>query len=301
MAKITVVTDSTAYLTNEFVAKHGIKVVPLKLNWDNDTFRDNVDITAQAFYERLEKSNSIPTTSQPSGGDFLTAFKDVAKGADALVAVLISSGISGTVDSALMAKKEFSQVPVEIFDSKVTAAGLALLLKAMVAEAEKSGSVEKVLEMGKRVLDTMGVYFVVDTLKYLHKGGRIGGASAFLGSALDLKPILYLSPEGKIEALEKVVPRRKPSADWLILLLKKRVARKHMWASCRRMQWKVLRLLSQNLKSAWIWQRSRSLKSARLLALMLDQEHLVSQFIQQHIDQFSLIIEVPVNDRDFFI
>ena len=148
MARITVVTDSTAYLTNEFAAKHGIKVVPLKLNWDNDTFRDNVDITAQAFYERLEKSNSIPTTSQPSGGDFLTAFNDVAKGADALVAVLISSGISGTVDSALMAKKEFSQVPVEIFDSKVTAAGLALLLKAMVAEAEKSGSVEECIKNG---------------------------------------------------------------------------------------------------------------------------------------------------------
>ena len=75
MAKITLVTDSTAYLSNEFVAKHGIKVVPLNLNWDNDTFRDNVDITAQAFYERLEKSNSIPTTSQPSGGDFLDSLQ----------------------------------------------------------------------------------------------------------------------------------------------------------------------------------------------------------------------------------
>ena len=221
MARITIVTDSTAYLTNEFAAKHGIKVVPLKLNWDNDTFRDNVDITAQAFYERLEKSNSIPTTSQPSGGDFLAAFKDVAKDSDALMAVLISSGISGTVDSALMAKKEFDQVPVEIFDSKVTAAGLALLLKAMVAEAEKTGSVEKVLEMGRKVLDTMGVYFVVDTLKYLHKGGRIGGASAFLGSALDLKPILYLSQEGKIEALEKVRTKKKAVSRLVDLAVEK--------------------------------------------------------------------------------
>ncbi len=209
MTKITVITDSTAYLTKEFAEKHGIKVVPLKLNWDNDTFRDNVDITAQAFYERLEKSNSIPTTSQPSGGDFLTTFNDAAKDSAALVAVLISSGISGTTGSALMAKKEFSKVPLEIFDSKVTAAGLALLLKAIVAEAEKSGSVEEVLKMGRRVLDTMGVYFVVDTLKYLHKGGRIGGASAILGSALDLKPILYLSQEGKIEALEKVRTKKK--------------------------------------------------------------------------------------------
>lgn len=209
MTKITFVTDSTAYLSNDFVAKHGIKVVPLKLNWDNDTFRDNVDITAQVFYQRLEKSNTIPTTSQPSGGDFLTAFQEAAKGADALVAVLISSGISGTVDSALLAKKEFNQVPLEVVDSKVTAAGLALMVKAMVAAAEKGGSVDDVVKMGKRVFDSMGVYFVVDTLKYLHKGGRIGGASAFLGSALDIKPILYLSPEGKVEALEKVRTRKK--------------------------------------------------------------------------------------------
>lgn len=209
MAKITLVTDSTAYLSNEFVVKHGIKVVPLKLNWDKDTFRDNVDITAQAFYERLEKSNTIPTTSQPSSGDFLTAFKESAKDGGALVAVLISSGISGTVDSAMMAKKEFTQVPLEIVDSKVTAAGLALMLKAMTEEVEKGGSVDDIIKIGKGVFDSMGVYFVVDTLKYLHKGGRIGGASAFLGSALDLKPILYLSPEGKIEALEKVRTKKK--------------------------------------------------------------------------------------------
>lgn len=209
MAKITLVTDSTAYLSKEFVEKHNIKVIPLNITWDNDTFRDNVDITAEAFYERLEKSNTIPTTSQPSSGDFLSIFTDAAKGADALVAVLISSGISGTVDSALMAKKEFTQVPVEVLDSKVTAAGLALMARAMTAVAEKGGSLDDVINMGKRVLDSMGVYFVVDTLKYLHKGGRIGGASAFLGSALDLKPILYLSPEGKVAALEKVRTKKK--------------------------------------------------------------------------------------------
>ena len=221
MTKIKLVTDSTAYLPIDFVAKHGIKVVPLKLNWDNDTFRDNVDITAQAYYQRLEKSNTIPTTSQPSSGDFLTAFKEAANGADALVAVLISSGISGTVDSALLAKKEFNQVPLEVVDSKVTAAGLALMVKAMAAATEKGGSVDDVVKMGNRVFDSMGVYFVVDTLKYLHKGGRIGGASAFLGSALDLKPILYLSPEGKVEALEKVRTKKKAVSRLIDLAVEK--------------------------------------------------------------------------------
>ena len=221
MAKITLITDSTAYLSNDFVQKHGIKVVPLKLSWDNDTFRDNVDITAQEFYQRLEKSNSIPTTSQPSSGDFLTAFTEAANNADALVAVLISSGVSGTVDSALMAKKEFSKVPVEVFDSKVTAAGLALMLKAVTSAIEKGGSVKEVLATAKRVFDSMGVYFVVDNLKYLHKGGRIGGASAFLGSALDLKPILYLSAEGKIDALEKVRTKKKAVSRLIDLAVEK--------------------------------------------------------------------------------
>jgi DegV family protein with EDD domain len=209
MAKINFVIDSTAYLPNDYIMEHGIKVVPLKLNWDSETFRDNVDITAEAYYKRLAKSNSIPTTSQPSSGDFLNSFKEAANGADSIIAVLISSGISGTVDSALLAKKEFSKVPLEIVDSKVTAAGLALMVKAMVSTAEKTGSVADVLKIGKNVFDSMGVYFVVDTLKYLHKGGRIGGASAFLGSALDLKPILYLSPDGKVEALEKVRTKKK--------------------------------------------------------------------------------------------
>jgi DegV family protein with EDD domain len=221
MAKITVVTDSTAYLPKDFVKKHGIKVVPLKLNWDNDTFRDNVDITAEVFYKRLGKSNTIPTTSQPSSGDFMVAFDEAAKGVDALVAVLISSGISGTVDSALMAKKEFALVPLEVVDSKVAAAGLAIMVKAMATEAERGSSVDDVVKMGKRVFDSMGVYFVVDTLKYLHKGGRIGGASAFLGSALDLKPILYLSPDGKVEALEKVRTKKKAVSRLIDLAVEK--------------------------------------------------------------------------------
>jgi DegV family protein with EDD domain len=221
MAKITVVTDSTAYLPKDFVKKHGIKVVPLKLNWDNDTFRDNVDITAEVFYQRLEKSNTIPTTSQPSSGDFMVAFDEAAKGVDALVAVLISSGISGTVDSALMAKKEFTLVPLEVVDSKVAAAGLAIMVKAITTAAEKGCSIDDVVKMGKRAFDSMGVYFVVDTLKYLHKGGRIGGASAFLGSALDLKPILYLSPDGKVEALEKVRTKKKAVSRLIDLAVEK--------------------------------------------------------------------------------
>lgn len=209
MAKIAFVTDSTSYLPDQFVKEHGITVVPLNLHWDEDVYKDNVDITPQAFYEKLEKSESMPSTSQPSAGEFLEAYKAAAKGADALVTVVISSGISGTYNSAVLAQNEFDQVPVEVIDSKVTSAGLVFMLRAMIEKAKKGAKVEELPAVAKAVQETMGIYFVVDTLKYLHKGGRIGGASAFLGSALDLKPILYLSEEGKIEALEKVRTKKK--------------------------------------------------------------------------------------------
>jgi len=209
MTKISFITDSTAYLEKEYVEKHPVRVIPLNLHWNESTYKDNVDITADEFYKRLEKSETLPSTSQPSAGEFLEVYKEAAKDADVLIVPLISSGISGTVDSALMAAKEFTDVPVHVIDSKVTSAGLALLVKALVESAEKGASVDDLLQLAEKIIKDVKIYFVLDTLKYLHKGGRIGGAAAFLGSALDLKLILYLTEDGKIDALEKVRTRKK--------------------------------------------------------------------------------------------
>ncbi len=209
MTKISFITDSTAYLEKDYVANHPVRVIPLNLHWNEATYKDNVDIAADEFYNRLEKSDTLPSTSQPSAGEFLEMYKEAAKDADALVVPLISSGISGTVDSALMAAKEFKEVPVYVIDSKVTSAGLALLVKALVESAQKGSSIDDLLKLAEKIIKDMKLYFVLDTLKYLHKGGRIGGAAAFLGSALDLKPILYLTEDGKIDALEKVRTRKK--------------------------------------------------------------------------------------------
>jgi DegV family protein with EDD domain len=221
MSKIAFVTDSTAYLPGEFVKENNITVIPLNLHWDEDVYKDNVDITPKEFYEKLEKSDSMPSTSQPSAGEFLEAYKSASKGADAIVSLVISSGISGTYNSAMLAKEEMKDVPVFVIDSKVTAAGLVFMLEAMLEKAKKGAKAEEMPAVAKAVFDTMGVYFVVDTLKYLHKGGRIGGASAFLGSALDLKPVLYLDQEGKIEALEKVRTKKKAVKRLLEITMEK--------------------------------------------------------------------------------
>jgi DegV family protein with EDD domain len=227
MGKIAIITDSTAYIPVEYAKKHQVHVIPLNLHWDEDTFKDGVDITADAFYTRPSYSSSIPTTSQPSAGDFLDLFTRLGKTHDGIIAALISSGISGTMDSALLAQKEYNGVPVEVLDTKVTAGSLALVVEALVKCVADGKSMEDCKKTVADIVDTMGTYFVVDTLKYLHKGGRIGGASRFFGAALEIKPILYLNQEGKIDALEKVRTKKKA-----YLRLKELVAEKAGGKKC---------------------------------------------------------------------
>ena len=221
MKKFAFITDSTAYLDKAYAEAHHIKVVPLNLHWGEELFKDNVDITADAFYTRLAKADKLPTTSQPSAGEFLEAYEEVAPQADEIIVPLISSGISGTVDSAMMAAKEFTKKPVHVIDSKVTSAGLALLVKALVKSAESGANVKDLLQLADAIIKDSRLFFVVDTLKFLHMGGRIGGASALLGSALDLKPILTLTPEGKIDAQEKVRTKKKALARMVELAVEK--------------------------------------------------------------------------------
>jgi DegV family protein with EDD domain len=209
MNKIALVTDSTANMPPAMVAQYQVHVIPVRIQWDEETLVDGVDISATQFYERLVKSKSIPTTSQPSAGDFMALFERLAKDHDGIIAPLISSGVSGTVNSAETALQTFSQVPVEMIDTHL-AAGAAGLVVETAARAIASGADLKAVRAAvDRVRATVKVYFVVDTLKYLHKGGRIGGASRYMGTALDIKPILYLDDNGKIDALEKVRTKKK--------------------------------------------------------------------------------------------
>lgn len=209
MSKIAIITDSTAYLSQETVDQYGIHVLPLKVHWEGETFRDNVDIHPQNFYEDLEKTEWLPTTSQPSMQEFLNLYEKVAPDVDAIIVILISSGISGTVDSARSAAQEFDKVPVEVVDSHLTSVGLALVVKKAADLISEGVALNEVVRQVKEIAADVRTYFVVDTLKYLHKGGRIGGASRYVGTALKIKPILTLTPDGRIDALEKVRTRKK--------------------------------------------------------------------------------------------
>ena len=203
MSKIAVVTDSTAYLSEEIISTYGITVVPLVVIWGEETLLDNVDIGPKEFYERLSTAQVMPSTSQATIQAFADVFQKLhAEGYDILTVVL-SSALSGTLDSAIQAKKLFPDANITLIDSQNTSLPLAFMAMAAARAAKNGATVEECTRIVETVRDHSQVFFAVDTLEFLHRGGRIGGASRFLGTALGLKPILYLK-EGKIEALEKV-------------------------------------------------------------------------------------------------
>ena len=209
MKKIALVTDSTANMPQALVEKHHIHVIPVRIQWDEETLVDGVDITSTQFYERLIHSKSIPTTSQPSAGDFMALFEKLAGEYEGIIAPLISSGVSGTVNSAELALQTFSKVPVEMIDTHLAAGAAGLVVEAAARAIAAGSDLKAVRVAADAVREKVKVYFVVDTLKYLHKGGRIGGASRYMGTALNIKPILYLNDNGKIDALEKVRTKKK--------------------------------------------------------------------------------------------
>lgn len=218
MSKVAVVTDSTAYLPEDLVAAYTINVVPLVVIWGEETLRDNIDITPEVFYERLSNSKTMPSTSQATIQAFADVFESLLSEGYDILAVVISSALSGTLDSAIRAKGMFPDANIELVDSKFTSLPLAYMALAAARAAKHGATLTECEKIAETIRDHTQVYFAVDTLEFLHRGGRIGGAARFLGTALNLKPILQLV-DGKIEALERVRTSKK-SHDRLIELLK---------------------------------------------------------------------------------
>ena len=213
MSKIAVVTDSTAYLPPELVEQYRAHVIPLYIHFGKDVYRDGVDIDTSTFYERLRNAPTLPTTSQPSAWDFLELYRRLSREAEAIVSIHISSGISGTVASAQTARQtlmaEIKDPPeVYVVDSRITSCGLALLVSAAARAIAAGLPAAQVVQRVEALAARLFTVFVVDTLEYLHKGGRIGGAAALVGSVLQIKPILHFQ-EGRIDVLEKARTTRK--------------------------------------------------------------------------------------------
>jgi len=202
--RIAIITDSTSDLSPEVAAKDGVLIVPLYVIWGEDELRDGVDITKEAFYERLGTDPVSPFTSQPTPADFVAAYKQViSEGAEEIVVFTISDQLSGTYDSATIAAQHVN-VPVHVKDSFSTSMGLGMQVLAAVRVRDEGGDAQEMLAAAERVRQRIRVYFAVNTLEYLHRGGRIGGAAKLLGTVLQLKPLLILDNKtGYIDAVER--------------------------------------------------------------------------------------------------
>ena len=212
--KIALVTDSSTYIPKEETVGLDIHVIPLWLIWDDDRLRDGVDIQPAEFYQRLRGSKTMPSSSQPSAGEFITLFKHLSDEYDAIVATLVSSRISGTVASALAAQQELPDLNIKVVDTLSVSMGLGFCVLAAAKAAAQGKNLDEVVQTAERLSKRINFLFAVDTLEFLRRGGRIGGAKALLGSALSIKPLLHFM-EGQIEPLMQVRTKKKALATML--------------------------------------------------------------------------------------
>lgn len=207
-SNVAVATDSTANIPDDYIDELNIHVIPQVLNWEGDTFLDGIDITTREFYDRLVQAKELPTTSQPSAGQFYEFFGNLAETCEAIIGVFISEHLSGTVDSALTAVEMMPDFPIEIVDSKSASMGLGFIAMAVARALTEGATFEEAAQLARDLIPVTHAIFVVDTLEYLHKGGRIGGAQRLVGSLLSMKPLLHLE-EGRIEPLARIRTKRK--------------------------------------------------------------------------------------------
>lgn len=223
---VRVVTDSTCDLPRSIVDALGITVVPLTVRFGNEAFLDGIDIDVPTFYERLVSSPVLPKTSQPSVEQFQTAYEGIAEGGDEIVSIHVSSRLSGTLNSASIARENMTPgVHIELIDSYSVSLGLGAIVAEAGEVALKGGSRDEVTATARRAMDRTGLAASLDTLEYLQKGGRIGRARGLFGSLLSIKPIIHLE-DGEIAPLDRVRTRKKALARMEELAIEHPHARK---------------------------------------------------------------------------
>lgn len=200
---VKIVTDSTCDLSNELIKQYDIAVVPLTVYFGDEAYKDGLDISSLEFYKFLCEKNTHPTTSQPSPEAFKEVYKNILANGDEIISLHISSGLSGTYQSAVLASKQLDNNDITVIDSKNLCLSLASIVLESAKAAKEGKSKDDILKMIQNMISNTELYFVVDTLEYMQKGGRIGKASALMGSLLNIKPILTLK-DGTVTPFDKV-------------------------------------------------------------------------------------------------
>jgi DegV family protein with EDD domain len=228
-----VVTDSTPYLPQALIERWRIHQVSLYVGWEGELRREDDYTDLDAFYAQLHDSASLPTTSQPSAGDFLACYEPLVSAGRDVLSIHLASGLSGTCESAREAARLVAEAGhrgrVEVFDAQTGAGGLGCLVLLAAQAAERGASLEAIVDLVRQARESLDIWFCLDTLEYLRRGGRIGAAQAMVGTALKLKPILTfgteIAPVGRVRtrerAFERMVAylaelRERGASDWIV-------------------------------------------------------------------------------------
>src|SRR3954468_23195991 len=231
--RVAVVTDTTPYLPRELIDRWDIGEVSLYVGWDGDLRPEDEYKDLDAFYARLRKSPSLPTTSQPSVGDFRACFEPLVRAGRDVVSIHLASGLSGTWESATEAAHvlagEGHPGRVEVVDAQTGAGGLGCLVITAAREAEQGAEAGAIVDAVKRARERLDIWFCLDTLEYLRRGGRIGAAQAAVGTALKVKPILTfgseIAPVGRVRTRRRALERMegyleelhdRGATDWVV-------------------------------------------------------------------------------------
>lgn len=216
MGKIRVFTDSSSDIPKHVAEELQIDVVPLRIHMGEQTYVDGVTISAEELYEKIRTSDEVPTTSQPSPLDFQQAYqKAIHEGVTEILSIHLSSALSGTYQSACLAKSMIVEehgdenVSITVMDSKTGAYALGMIVIAAAKAVEQGKGLAECLQLIERCMQEQSIYFVVDTLEYLQKGGRIGKAAALVGTLLNITPILSVNKEGEVYVADKVRGKKK--------------------------------------------------------------------------------------------
>ncbi len=225
---IKVLVDSASSITPAHAQALGLHLIPMKVTFGDDTFLDGVNLDSAGFYRRLAENRALPITSQPSAGEFAQLFRELTDDGSQLLCLLISHQLSGTLSSAETARDMLPDRPVHIFNTLSVSIGEGLMAMAAAEMAQAGRPLEAILARLERMRAQLRIFFAVDTLEYLQKGGRIGGAAAFLGTMLKLKPLLTIE-NGRIEPSEKVRTKGKAVDRMLALLQEQMGGKTPLW------------------------------------------------------------------------
>jgi DegV family protein with EDD domain len=216
-----IVLDSTADFPDASEHFANWRVVPLYVNFDTESYRDGVDLTARDFYERLRSSSELPTTSQPTPGDFLSVYEQLGT-YERILSIHIAASLSGTFQSAGTAAMQLGDERVRTIDSESASTAIAMLALAIQRRLERGTTDEEVDALVQRYLREHGLLFTVDTLEFLARGGRIGRAKAFAGQLMNVKPILSIK-DGEVLPVKRVRGNRKAVQEFVETLQKQTV------------------------------------------------------------------------------